>query len=116
MSFNEANTVRDGIRDYLKKTGWTYVSRSELPRKETDVFVERYLVDALIKLNPEIAQHPDRADEVIYKLRAILLSVQSDGLVRANENFTEWLHGEQSMPFGKNGEHSPIFGYKNCES
>ena len=33
MSFNEANTVRDGIRDYLKKTGWTYVSRSELPPK-----------------------------------------------------------------------------------
>ena len=108
MSFNEANTVRDGIRDYLKKTGWTYVSRSELPRKETDVFVEPYLVDALIKLNPEIAQHPDRADEVIYKLRAILLSVQSDGLVRANEKFTEWLHAEHSMPFGKNGEHAPV--------
>ena len=77
-------------------------------RKETDVFVEPYFVDALIKLNPEIAQHPDRADEVIYKLRAILLSVQSDGLVRANEKFTEWLHAEHSMPFGKNGEHAPV--------
>jgi len=117
MSFNEANTVRDGIRDYLKKTGYTYVPRSDLPRKETDVFVEPYLVDALIKLNPEIAQHPDRADEVIYKLRAILLSVQSVGLVRANEIFTEWLHGEHSMPFGKNGEHVPIrlIDYENPE-
>ena len=108
MSFNEANTVRDGIRDYLKKTGYAYIPRYELPRKETDVFVEPYLVEALKKLNPEIAQQPDRADEVIYKLRAILLSVQSDGLVRANEKFSEWLHGEHSMPFGKNGEHVPV--------
>ncbi len=43
--------------------------------------------EALIALNPEIAERPDRADEVIYALRAILLSVQGDGLVRANENF-----------------------------
>jgi type I restriction enzyme R subunit len=108
MSFNEANTVRDGIRDYLRKTGWTYIPRSELPRKETDVFVESYLVEALRKINPEIAKQPDRADEVIYKLRAILLSVQSEGLVRANEKFVEWLNGEHSMPFGKNGEHVPV--------
>ena len=33
MSFNEANTVRDGIRDYLKKTGWTYISRKDLPTR-----------------------------------------------------------------------------------
>lgn len=28
--------------------------------------VEPWLREALIKLNPEIATHPDRADEVIY--------------------------------------------------
>ena len=108
MSFNEANTVRDGIRDYLSKTGWTYIPRKDLPRKETDVFVESHLVEALKKINPEIARKPERADEVIYKLRAILISVQSEGLVRANENFTTWLNGEHSMPFGKNGEHVAI--------
>ncbi|MEI7857362.1 MAG: type I restriction endonuclease subunit R [Methanomicrobiales archaeon] len=108
MSFNEANTVRDGIRDYLKKTGWTYISRKDLPRLETDVFVESQLVEALKKINPEIAKNPEMADEVIHKLRAILLSVQSEGLVRANENFAAWLNGEHSMPFGKNGEHVPV--------
>ena len=34
MRFNEANTVRDGIRDYLKKNGWTYISRKDLPEKK----------------------------------------------------------------------------------
>ena len=45
---------------------------------------------------------------MFYKLRAILLSVQSDGLVRANEAFTAWLCGEQSMPFGPNNQHTPV--------
>lgn len=67
-----------------------------------------WLRDALIKLNPEIAAQPDRADEVIYSLRAILLSVQADGLVRANENFMSWLRGDKTLPFGSNGEHVTI--------
>ena len=108
MSFNEANTVRDGIRDYLTKTGWKYISRTDLPREEEDVFVESQLVDALKRINPEIAKNPDNADQVIHQLRAIYLSVQSEGLVRANEKFAAWLNGEHSMAFGKNGEHVPV--------
>ena len=57
---------------------------------------------------PTIAEQPDRADEVIYNLRACLLSVQADGLVRANENFMAWLRGEKTMPFGHNGEHVSV--------
>ena len=91
MSFNEANTVRDGIRDYLRKTGWTYISRTDLPRDETDVFVEPQLVEALKKINPEIAKNPGRADEVIYKLRAILLSVQSVGFVEGHDRMASEL-------------------------
>ncbi len=70
--------------------------------------VESWVREALLRLNPEIAAQPDRADEVIYALRAILLSVQADGLVRANENFMAWLRGEKTMPFGHNGEHVSI--------
>ncbi len=70
--------------------------------------VEPWVREALITLNPEIAEQPDRADEVIYALRAILLSVQGDGLVRANENFMAWLRGEKTMPFGPNGEHVAV--------
>ncbi len=70
--------------------------------------VESWVREALIRLNPEIAAQPDRADEVIYNLRACILSVQADGLVRANENFMAWLRGEKTMPFGPNGEHVTV--------
>lgn len=63
---------------------WTYIPAIDLPRQPGDVMMESWLRQALIRLNPEIKAQPDRADEVIYALRAILLSVQADGLVRAN--------------------------------
>ena len=66
------------------------------------------LRQALIRLNPEIAARPGLADEVLYRLRAILLTVRGEGLVRANEEFTTWLRGEHSMPFGPRNEHVPV--------
>jgi len=41
-------------------------------------------------------------DEVLYKLRAIVLAVRSDGLVKANEGFTARQKGDRSLPFGEN--------------
>ncbi len=79
-----------------------------MPRQIQEVLVEPWLRDALIRLNPEIGAQPDFADEVLYKLRAILLSVRSDGLIRANEEMTAWMRGERSMPFGPNNEHVPV--------
>jgi type I restriction enzyme R subunit len=37
-----------------------------------------------------------------------VLSVRSDGLIRANEEMTAWMRGERSMPFGPNNEHVPV--------
>ena len=62
--------------------GWHHVPAAQLPRRIQDVFVEEYIREALIRLNPTIAAQPDRADEVLHKLRAIVLSVRSDGLIR----------------------------------
>jgi type I restriction enzyme R subunit len=91
-----------------KGTGWHYVPALSLPRRINDVLIEDYVRQALIRLNPSIAAQPERADEVLYKLRAIVLSVRSDGIIRANEEFTAWLRGERSMPFGNNNEHVTI--------
>jgi type I restriction enzyme R subunit len=91
-----------------KGTGWHYLPALELPRRINDVLVEDYVRQALIRLNPSIAEEPDRAEQVIHKLRAIVLSVRSDGLIRVNEEFTAWLRGERSMPFGLNNEHVTI--------
>lgn len=87
---------------------WDYVPGPQLLRQPGEVMVEPWVREALLRLNPEIAAQPDRADEVIYKLRACLLSVQADGLVRANENFMAWLRGEKTMPFGPDGEHVTV--------
>ncbi|TFA83837.1 type I restriction enzyme R subunit [Pseudomonas sp. LAIL14HWK12:I2] len=131
MSFTESNTVEAYVRDLLagpvkaipantaqeppasygpspKGIGWRYAAPAEVPRQIQEVLVESWLRDALIRLNPEIAAQPDRADEVLYKLRAIVLSVRSDGLIRANEEMTAWMRSERSMPFGQNNEHVPV--------
>jgi type I restriction enzyme R subunit len=36
------------------------------------------------------------------------MGVRTDGLVKTNEEFTAWLTGERSMPFGERGEHVTI--------
>lgn len=108
MSFNESNTVEAFIRDLLKSIGWTIVDRDTLPRQQQDVLVESHVREALVRLNPTIAERPERADEVLYRLRAAIMTVRDTGLVKANEEFAAWLLGERSMPFGENGEHVTI--------
>ena len=124
MTFNEANTVEAFLRDILSGTptakdharallhgyglGWTFLSVDEVPRKVGDAFVESFIQAALVKLNPEIAAEPERADEVLHKLRTIVLGVRGGGLISANEECMAWLRGERSMPFGENHQHVPV--------
>lgn len=106
--FNEDNTVEQMILDTLKNNGWKYVPADELPRAYTDVLVEPLVKQALIRLNPEIAEDPSRADEVIYKLRTLILTVQPHNLVTQNELFKKMVFEENSYPFGKDGRMVPI--------
>ncbi len=118
MAFNEQNTVEDYVRDMLVKHGWTFVPKEKLPRQETDVLVEKHVRDALIRLNPTIEEDPDRAEEVLYKLRAIIVSARGTGVVKTNEEFTRWIRNEKTMPFGENGEHVSVklIDYDNLEN
>jgi type I restriction enzyme R subunit len=127
--FSEANTVEafvsdrlsGGIRNratvgpglahnlgQLSGLGWHFLARQDVPRGLHEVLVEPHLRDALVRLNPQIAAQPDRADDVLHKLRAIVMGVRTDGLVKANEEFAAWLTGERSMPFGEGGEHVTV--------
>lgn len=92
----------------LSKNGWKYIPAEELPRQYSDVMVEPMVRQALIRLNPEIAEDPSRADEVIYKLRTIILTVQPHNLVTQNEIFKKMIFEENSYPFGKDGRMIPI--------
>ncbi|MBF6333303.1 type I restriction endonuclease subunit R [Nocardia transvalensis] len=110
MTFNEANSVQSFVLQLLSKNDgpWPAVRGPELERSELDVLVDSDVRNALIRLNPEIAEEPSRADEVLYRLRGITLSARSSGLVRANEEFREWLLGEKSLPYGSDHQHVPI--------
>lgn len=87
---------------------WEYQSAQQLSRGVNEVVVESELKASLIRLNPEISKKPELADEVIYKLRAILISVNQVGLVKANEEFFKWMVGDKTMPFGENNRHVPV--------
>lgn len=129
MKFNELNTTEHFILNELTglgpdvfqdtsyrapegafepSTSWQYVPSVQLKREVKDVIVESLLKDALIRLNPDIAEDPNKADEILYKIRAIFLSVGTSGLVRANEELSAWLRGDKTMPFGENNEHISI--------
>ena len=94
--------------DTISKNGWSYIPAEELPRSHAEVMVEPMVRDALIRLNPEIAAQPKYADDVIYKLRAIILTAQPHNLVTQNEQFKKILLEENSYPFGKDGRMIPI--------
>lgn len=115
--FNEDNTTEQMIISTLKANGWKYVPAEELPRQYNDVLVEPMVRDALIRLNPEIAAEPSRADEVIYKLRSLILSTQAHDIVTRNEQFKKLVFEENSFAFGENGRMIPIrfFGTINPE-
>ena len=89
VSEPQADYLESHLSLHLSALKWRFVPAEELPRQHSDVLVESMVRDALIRLNPEIKDQPDRADEVLYRLRTIPLSVQSEGLVRANELFAE---------------------------
>lgn len=107
-NFNEDNTIEQMAINVLQSSGWKYIPAEELPRMYSDVLVEPMVREALIKLNPAIAEEPSRADAVIYKLRSLILSVQPHNLVTQNELFKKMIFEENSYPFGKDGRMIPI--------
>ncbi|SMO39753.1 type I restriction enzyme, R subunit [Saccharicrinis carchari] len=125
MAFNELNSVEHYIIHQLTGVNlnaseraaeppgsygaaWKYVAPQNLQRSVNEVLLEGHLKEALVRLNPEIKAKPELADEVIYKLRAVLIAVPQVGLVKANEEFFKWMCGDKTMPFGEGNRHVPV--------
>lgn len=102
-----ANFTEQQVEDMMiaagKANGWKYISADELPRQESEVMVESMVKAALIRLNPCIAEKPENADTVIYRLRALISTVQPHDLVTQNERFKKLVFEENSFPFDKDG-------------
>lgn len=108
--FSESSTVQAAIVDRLAQPdlGWSHIPGRELPRAIDGVLLEGHLVEALERLNPLIAEAPERVDEVLPVLRALLLSAPTDGLVAANERMVPWLRGQATHKFNGTTEHVPV--------
>ena len=106
MMFNEDNTVEKLLIKVAQKCGWKYLAAKDVPRPTDSVFVEQWLQDALIRLNKIDAA---QASQVIYKLRAAVLSGgSSEELIAANDRFRKLLFEENSEPFGEGGDNINI--------
>lgn len=116
-TFTEQN-VEDMVIHAIESNGWDYIQPEDLPRAESDVLVEKHLREALIRLNPCIAENPAHADTAIYKLRALISTVRPHDLVTQNERFKKLVFEENSFPFDKDGRSISIkfFDYDNPEN
>lgn len=107
--FNEANSVRDLIRDEVVKLGATSISGADLDRETKDVLLTGWVRDALARLNPDIADDPDKAEQVLYQLNGIVREArQNPHPITQNEEFMSWLLEGKSLPLGEDGEHVTI--------
>jgi type I restriction enzyme R subunit len=104
----QGNVVREDSVPYDGEVKWKYIQADLLLRDITDVLLEKEVKEALCRLNPVIAANPEKADGVIHKLKAILITVGNVGLVRSNEDFAKWLRNEVTLPIGNNNEHVAI--------
>lgn len=119
--FNEKTVTENGIINSLKGLSgvqWKHYHGSSLPKKPQDIFVRKWLKDALRSLNPDIDKHPEYADDVINNLCSVVMKARCTGLVNSNRNFQEWLISEKSLPFGKDGAHITInlIDFENIEN
>src|SRR5271166_5822979 len=88
--------------------GWRFVEGSHLPRALDDVMAEEEVLGTLARLNPLIGERPDRGQDVLTRLRAVLLSPANDGLVAANEEMVGWLCGRRTMRFVGTESYVPV--------
>jgi type I restriction enzyme R subunit len=97
----DESAVQDALIDRLTKPdlGWRYVAGAALDRTTDAVLIESEVVAALMRLNPAIAEKPERVDEVLPRLRATILAVRDDGLVESNRRMTGWLRGQETIRF-----------------
>lgn len=95
----ELTSVQSPLVQAITELGWRHVPGRQLQREETSPFIESDLVDALVRLNPEIAEQPERAQEVMRRIRTLPLAVVDVGLVAANRDFASWMRGLETHEY-----------------
>ncbi|TFD28668.1 type I restriction endonuclease subunit R [Cryobacterium lyxosi] len=108
MSFSESSTVQAAIIDRLVANHWRYVPGTQLDRSHDSVLIEDELVAAIQRLNPLLADDPDRVDMVVSSLRLVLVNSGDTGMMGANEEFTAWLRGRRTITLNDTNHDEPV--------
>jgi type I restriction enzyme R subunit len=108
MLFSEIATVQKPVVDLLMAANWLHVQGKDLSRPTDSVIVESEVRASLLRLNPLIADLPERADEIIVKLRLAILTTHNDGLVHANQTLLGWMRGEHTHQFAGTTTSEPV--------
>ncbi|MBG6214308.1 type I restriction enzyme R subunit [Cryobacterium sp. CAN_C3] len=108
MAFSEATTVQQAIVDQLVTGGWTHTAGAELDRPLESVLVESDLSAAILRLNPYLNGNLSLVDDIITRLRLIIIAAGENGLMAANEQLTAWLRGRQSIQLPETGQDEPV--------
>lgn len=95
----DEKAVQMGLAKHIATLGWAWADDESLGRPFESVFMLDDLSSSLKNLNPEIQEAPSRSDEVLAKLRAVILGVRNDGLVATNEEFVAWLCGRRTIKY-----------------
>lgn len=108
--FSEASTAQQAVLDRLIALGWQRVRGDALARSQDSALLTDDVSNALQRLNEVVAAHPDRVDEILPRIRAVVLSAEGEGLLAANETMTTWLRGHQTFHFQGTppDEHPPV--------
>ncbi|NIK54623.1 type I restriction endonuclease subunit R [Kribbella shirazensis] len=105
MGWTEASTIQRSLLEWAEEAGWERTPGVELPRDQHDVVIEPWAREALLGLNPELADDPESADIVLHEVNQAVLDAHN-GLVSANERLTVMLRGNHSFPT-IDGKHVP---------
>jgi type I restriction enzyme R subunit len=95
----DEKAVQMGLAKHLSTLGWEWADDESLGRPFESVFMLDDLSSSLHRLNPEIQDSHSRSDEILAKLRAVILGVRNDGLVATNEEFVAWLCGRRTIKY-----------------
>lgn len=106
--WSEASAVQQPIVELLVANGWTHVAASALERQRTSVIIESRARAAIKGLNPQLADKPDRVDEVLRQLRMTAIDAGDLGLVRANQAFVAWLRGRNTVQLAEPVRDVPV--------
>lgn len=96
--------------------GWHALAPESLPRRLHEVFVEPFVRETLLRLNPVFADQPDLAEEILHRLRAIIRSARSDGLIKANESITKWFRNDGCIQVGDEFPPVHLFDFHNIDN